>query len=180
MDTLDATDPWYPVRQWTIRSISPFPTFYTIQTLYNDAKFETERARYGASFVSYLEKSYREISKAHCTWKNINPSIFTGDETIAQSCMIRWYCMMTSLNGNVSALLALCGGDSRKGQWRGALMFSLICAWATHVIHHGSIRPTIRVSDSKTLAFCHSCNNNTNQIYITATPYLSNFMPHHR
>ena len=23
--------------------------------------------------VSYLEKSYREIFKAHCTWKNINP-----------------------------------------------------------------------------------------------------------
>ena len=29
-----------------------------------------------------------------------------------------------------SALLALCAGNSpHKGQWRGALMFSLICAW---------------------------------------------------
>ena len=44
--------------------------------------------------------------------------------------------MMTSSNGNISALLALCGGIHRspvdslhKGQWRGALMFSLICAW---------------------------------------------------
>ena len=45
--------------------------------------------------------------------------------------------MMTSLNGNISALLATCAGNSpvtgefpaHKGQWRGALMFSLICAW---------------------------------------------------
>ena len=44
--------------------------------------------------------------------------------------------MMTSSNGNISALLALCGGNSpvtgnspHKGQWRGAFMFSLICAW---------------------------------------------------
>ena len=39
-------------------------------------------------------------------------------------------CMMTSSNGNISALLAICAGNSpHKGQWRGALMFSLICAW---------------------------------------------------
>ena len=44
--------------------------------------------------------------------------------------------MMTSPNGNISALLALFAGIHRspvnsphKGQWRGALMFSLICTW---------------------------------------------------
>ena len=43
--------------------------------------------------------------------------------------------MMTSSNGNISALLVFCAGNSpvpvnspHKGQWRGALMFSLICA----------------------------------------------------
>ena len=43
--------------------------------------------------------------------------------------------MMTSSNGNISAFLVLCAGNSpvigefqSKGQWRGALMFSLICA----------------------------------------------------
>ena len=43
--------------------------------------------------------------------------------------------MMTSSNGTFSASLALCGGIHRssvnsphKSQWRGALMFSLICA----------------------------------------------------
>ena len=43
--------------------------------------------------------------------------------------------MMTSSNGKFSALLALCAGNSpvpvkspHRGQWRGALMFSLICA----------------------------------------------------
>ena len=28
-----------------------------------------------------------------------------------------------------SAVLAICAGNSHKGQWRGALMFSLICVW---------------------------------------------------
>ena len=44
--------------------------------------------------------------------------------------------MMTSSNGNFSALLAICAGNSpvtgefpHKGQWRGALIFSLICVW---------------------------------------------------
>ena len=44
--------------------------------------------------------------------------------------------MMTSSNRNISALLALCAVNSPvtgefpyKGQWRGALIFSLICAW---------------------------------------------------
>ena len=44
--------------------------------------------------------------------------------------------MMTSSNGNISASLALCAGNSpvpvnspHKGQWRGALVFSLICVW---------------------------------------------------
>ena len=42
--------------------------------------------------------------------------------------------MMTSSNGIISTLLAICAGKSpvnfpHKGQWREALMFSLICAW---------------------------------------------------
>ena len=44
--------------------------------------------------------------------------------------------IMTSSNGNISALLALCVGNSpvtgefpSQSQSRGALMFSLICAW---------------------------------------------------
>ena len=44
--------------------------------------------------------------------------------------------MMTSSNGIFSALLAICAGIHRspvnsphQGQWRGALMFSLICIW---------------------------------------------------
>ena len=58
-------------------------------------------------------------------------------------CLSNYDTMMTTSNGNISALLALCKGihqwpvDSPcKGQWRGALMFSLMCArtngWAKH------------------------------------------------
>ena len=67
--------------------------------------------------------------------------------------------MMASSNGNISALLAVCAGNSpvnapHKGQWRRALMFSLICAstnvWANnrkggdmrrHCSHYGDIMP---------------------------------------
>ena len=31
--------------------------------------------------------------------------------------------------GTFSALLAICANSPHKGQWRGALMFSLICVW---------------------------------------------------
>ena len=44
--------------------------------------------------------------------------------------------MMTSWNGNIFHVTGLCAGNSpvsvnslHKGQWRGALMFSLICVW---------------------------------------------------
>ena len=43
-----------------------------------------------------------------------------------------------------SAILAICAGDSpvtgefpHKGQWREALMFSLICAWITGWVNNG-------------------------------------------
>ena len=38
--------------------------------------------------------------------------------------------MMTSSNGNIFGVTGhLCGNSPHKGQWRGALVFSLICAW---------------------------------------------------
>ena len=42
-----------------------------------------------------------------------------------------WMRRMTSSNRNISSLMARCEGDSHhEGQWRGALMFSVIRAWA--------------------------------------------------
>ena len=55
---------------------------------------------------------------------------------VVRASYIRVYPMMTSSNGNIFRVLALCAGNSpvpvnspHKGQWRGALMFSLICVW---------------------------------------------------
>ena len=39
------------------------------------------------------------------------------------------YDMMTSSNGNIFRVTALCVGNPHKGKWRGPLMFSLMCAW---------------------------------------------------
>ena len=38
-------------------------------------------------------------------------------------------CMVTSSNGNIFRVTGPLCGEFTKGQWRGALMFSLICAW---------------------------------------------------
>ena len=61
-----------------------------------------------------------------------------------------WNFMITSSNGNISALLLLCEGNHRssvnsphKGQWHGALMFSFICAWTngwSNNLDDGSLR----------------------------------------
>ena len=54
-------------------------------------------------------------------------------------------------NGNMSGLLAFCAGIHRstvnsphKGQWRGALVFSVICAWINGRVNNreaGDMRP---------------------------------------
>ena len=55
--------------------------------------------------------------------------------------------MMTSSNGNIFRVAGpLCGEFTghRKGQWRGALMFSLICAWIKGWVNNceaGDLRP---------------------------------------
>ena len=58
-------------------------------------------------------------------------------------CITNW-CMMTSSNGNIFCVSGhLCGEFTGhrwiplKGQWRGALMFSLICAWINGWINNG-------------------------------------------
>ena len=56
--------------------------------------------------------------------------------------MVIWH-MMTSSNGKFSALLPFVRGIRRspvnsphKSQWRGALMFSLICAWTNSWVNN--------------------------------------------
>ena len=53
--------------------------------------------------------------------------------------------MMTSSDGNIFHVTGLCAGNSpvtgefpHKGQWRGALMFSLNCAWTNSWANNGS------------------------------------------
>ena len=58
---------------------------------------------------------------------------------------------MTSSNGNISALLAIWRGIHRssvnsphKGQWRGALVFSLICPWINGWVNNREAGDLIR------------------------------------
>ena len=43
--------------------------------------------------------------------------------------LIKCQCIMTSSNGNIFRLTGHLCDSPHKGQWRGALMFSLICVW---------------------------------------------------
>ena len=74
-------------------------------------------------------------------WRSCTPwwgrSAWKGGFDLRQMCCATWVkqTVMTSSNGNISVLLALCAGNSpvtgefpAQCQWRGALMF-LICAW---------------------------------------------------
>ena len=58
-------------------------------------------------------------------------------------CKLHGWSMMTSRNENIPALLAVCAGNSpvtgefpSQSQWRGALMFSLICVWTNGWANH--------------------------------------------
>ena len=66
---------------------------------------------------------------------NVDPVIFIKD----------WYSVNSWWRHQIkafSALLALC--EHHKGQWRGALMFSVICAWTNGWVNNrdaGDLRP---------------------------------------
>ena len=74
-----------------------------------------------------------------CVTQGVNPTCFATRISLASIALVgivwlqRWN-MMTSSNGNIFAVTGpLCGihrspvNSPHKGQWRGALMFSLIC-----------------------------------------------------
>ena len=63
------------------------------------------------------------------------------DEIMERRKLVTWWCHQME---TFSALLALCAGNSpvtgefpAQGQWRGALMFSLICAWISGWVNNG-------------------------------------------
>ena len=71
--------------------------------------------------LNYSDYSDREQNEWD-TWLTIRPMMY------AHVCV-----MKTTSNGNISALLVICDqwpvNSPHKDQWRGAFMFSLICAW---------------------------------------------------
>ena len=78
-------------------------------------------------------------------------------------------CMMTSSNGNIfRVIVPLCRGiyrspvdSSHKGQWRGALMFSLIYAWINCWVNNreaGNLRRH-RAHYDVTVMACWFCNH---------------------
>ena len=83
------------------------------------------RACYGVSLVSILENIDRVIKKLDC--------IYVIKPRSVALLLLSSIHLMTSSNGNIFRVTGhLCGeftGARHKGQRRGTLMFSLICAW---------------------------------------------------
>ena len=64
---------------------------------------------------------------------------FTPESVVGHATMARWRHQMETF----SASLAICAGNHRssvnsthKGQWRGALMFSVICSWINGLVNN--------------------------------------------
>ena len=90
--------------------------------------------------VSLLGRSGNPITDAATKYQVNDMSGLVGNAPKTPNCEggrgeEQVHLMITSSNGNISALLALCEGNHwspvdspHKGQWRGSCMFSLICA----------------------------------------------------
>ena len=79
--------------------------------------------------IRRLRQSYRNIRrKRDFVW-----FLFKTDDGPVSTCIITFIllytCMMTSSIGNIFRVTGPLCGEFIGDQWRGALMFSLICAW---------------------------------------------------
>ena len=75
------------------------------------------------------------------------------------------YAMMTS---SIETLLAICEGDSlvHKVQWRGVLMFSLICTWKNGWVNN---RKAGDLRRHPSLSLWHHCNALSRYFVVTGT-----------
>ena len=91
----------------------------------------------GASCYHYNEIRRMDYFLGLDHWKSINMEfVITCPSHSGEHLLNAFGIMMTSSNGNIFRVTGLCAGNSpvpvnspHKGQWRGALMFSLICVW---------------------------------------------------
>ena len=80
-----------------------------------------------------------------------------------------FFIMMTSSNGNIFHVTGpLCGGIHRwlvnsphKGQWRGALVFPLICGWANNCAAGDLRRHCVDYAVSVMRWLCRQCNDSS-------------------
>ena len=80
------------------------------------------------------------IRKYYTTFFEWPISIVKGGKNIDygnQKCVVGLWSMMTSSYGNIFRVIGpLCGEFTHKGQWRGALMFTLICVWINGCVNN--------------------------------------------
>ena len=136
-----ARQPFWKWRRWKSIGFCLWPPSTCIWNL--KLKFQSKLDLCSGNHVVYRQTDGRTDGRTR--WIQYTPpppptSLGGGIKTDETQCYLIFtgfeIYMMTSSNGNISALLALCAGNSpvtenspHKGQWCGALMFSLICVW---------------------------------------------------
>ena len=119
----------------------------------------------------YLQKKSGPLSSTELQWHErdgralgqCSQSFYFAHMTEMWQVISKWLHQMERF----SALLALCAGNSpipvnspHKGQWRGALMFSLICVWINDWVNNreaGVLRQVMRSFDISLLLASTSC-----------------------
>ena len=141
--------------------------------------------------TSWVKISFGRLSYiAQSLWVRFLSYFFTSPENECAACKqamferASWRHQMETF----SALLALCAGNSpHKGQWRGALMFSLICASINDWVNNreaGDLRPhralydvTVMETPENWLGLVNNCvyyDRQAREIY-QVLPYLVDF-----
>ena len=107
----------------------------------------------------------QQSRKAYITkWEN-SKIVWSWSYYVCFSCTTWWHHQMETF----SVLLAICAGNSpvpvnspHKGQWRGALMFSLICAWINSLVNDrgaGDLRRSHSHYDIHVMNYFMICNS---------------------
>ena len=108
---------WLNVSKWKIKSQTKTPDEVKVLSIFS------------SSGIASTLKTLQNVS--------LNAKLLPPATTLLTAC---GYIMMTSSNRNIFRVTGpFCGEFTvhRRGQWRGALVFSLICAWINGWINNG-------------------------------------------
>ena len=118
------------IHRWPVNSSHIGPA--TRKILPFDDVILLPHRRYVRVFNFYSTTNTKQVTPIHQAMMDRHAKMSSSESPLWSENVY----MMTSSNGNIFRVTGLCAGNSpvpmnspHKGQWRGALVFSLICFW---------------------------------------------------